>query len=367
MGNLVAGVLGNEGNTLLDVLLEVTQASLDELLLNGVNGANGMDLLDTIGAELDLAAEEVNTLVLVERGLDEGGLDDTLLALSGAEEGVSHAGTGHGHGEGGRASTVLGLDDLVTTELHTLDELSVGGELGVGALGEERDDGDTGVATNDGDVLVLGVGILELGDEAAGADNVEGGDTEELLGVVDTGLLEDLGADGDGRVDGVGDDEEVSVGGVLGSGLGEIADDGGVGVEEIVTGHAGLAGDTSGDEDNLGVLQGTGEALGGSVIALDGGLGVDVGDIGTDTGGATDVVEGQLSDAGVELEEEGEGLADTAGGTEDGDLGKVARRSGESASLDLGGGEHPGGCLCGVEVELEDGSIGKREEAEDKK
>lgn len=41
------------------------------------------------------------------------------------------------------------------------------------------------------------------------------------------------------------------------------------------------------------------------------------------TGGATDVVEGQLSDAGVELEEEGEGLADTAGGTEDGDLGKL--------------------------------------------
>ena len=31
----------------------------------------------------------------------------------------------------------------------------------------------------------------------------------------------------------VGDDEDVGLGGVLGSGLGEVADDGGVGVEKV--------------------------------------------------------------------------------------------------------------------------------------
>lgn len=41
------------------------------------------------------------------------------------------------------------------------------------------------------------------------------------------------------------------------------------------------------------------------------------------TGSATDVVESELSDTGVELEEEGERLADTAGSTEDGDLGEL--------------------------------------------
>jgi hypothetical protein len=41
------------------------------------------------------------------------------------------------------------------------------------------------VTTNDSDVLGGGVGVLDLGDEARGTDNIESGDTEEALGVVD--------------------------------------------------------------------------------------------------------------------------------------------------------------------------------------
>lgn len=280
---LFGRVGGDERDTLLDVLLEVTQASLDELLLGGVDLADLVDLLNTLGAELDAGAEELNTLVLVERRLDKGGLNNTLLALDGAEDRVGHAGTGHGHGESGRASAVLGLDNLVTTKLDTLEELSIGRKVGVVALGEEGNNGDTRVTTNNGDLLVLGVSVLDLGDETRSTDDIEGGDTEEGLGVVDALVLVDLGADGDGGVDGVGDDEELGLGGRLSGGVGEVTDDGGVGVEEIVTGHAGLTGNTSGNEDNLGVLEGIGEAGSGRLIALDGGLGVDVGDISSNT------------------------------------------------------------------------------------
>lgn len=280
---LFAGVGADERDTLLNVLLEIAEAGLEELLLDGIELADGQDLLNTVGAELNLGGEEVNALVLVEGRLDKSRLNNALLAVSGAEERVGHAGTSHGHGESGRAGTILGLDDLVTTELDTLDKLSVGAQVGVRALGEERDDSDTGVATNDGNVLVLGVSALDLGDEAGSANDVEGGDTEELLGVVDALGLEDLLADGDGGVDGVGDDEDLGLGGRLGNGLGEVTDDGGISVEEVVTGHAGLAGDTGGDEDDVRALEGGGETLGGGLVALDGGLGVDVGDIGSDT------------------------------------------------------------------------------------
>ena len=165
--------------------------------------ANLLDLLGTVGAELNLGSEEVDTLVLEVGALNEGGLDHSLLTLGGAEEGFGEASTGHGHGESGGTSTVLGLDDLVTTELDALDELIAGSAInaGVVGLGEERDDGDTRVTTDDGDVLVGGVGLLDLRDEARGTDNVKGGDTEETLGVVDTLGLVDLGDDGDGRVD----------------------------------------------------------------------------------------------------------------------------------------------------------------------
>lgn len=86
---------------------------------------------------------------------------------------------------------------------------------------------------------VLGAG--DLGDEGLGADDVEGGDTEEALGVEDTLGLKDLGGDGDGGVDGVGDDEDEGLGGDIGDDLDEALDDTGVDVEEIITGHSWLA------------------------------------------------------------------------------------------------------------------------------
>jgi hypothetical protein len=54
-----------------------------------------------------------------------------------------------------------------------------------------------------------------------------------------------------------------------------------------------------------------------------GALGVDVTDISGNAGGATDIEERELSDARVELEEEGQRLADSATGTKDGNLGKL--------------------------------------------
>lgn len=51
---------------------------------------------------------------------------------------------------------------------------------------------------------------------------------DALLGVKDALLLEDLGKDGDGRVDGVGDDQNEGLGSGLGDGLSESGADTGV-------------------------------------------------------------------------------------------------------------------------------------------
>jgi hypothetical protein len=163
-----------------------------------------------------------------------------------------------------------------------------------------------------------------------------------LLGVVGASLLEDLGGDRDGRVDRVRDDEDGGLGAVVGDALGEVADDRGVGVEEVVARHAGLAGDAGRDDDNLGTGQGTLEVLLGEALDLgpfqrrrmrrakqraletrwpsegegdgqtyDGGR-VNVAEVGADTGRATDVVEPEVGHVLVELEEEREGLADAS-------------------------------------------------------
>lgn len=82
---------------------------------------------------------------------------------------------------------------------------------------------------------------------------------------------------------GVGDDQDVGLGGGLSGSLGKVTDDGGVGVEEVITGHTGLAGNTSGDKDDLGALEAVTEAGSIGVVASDGAVGVDVAEISSDT------------------------------------------------------------------------------------
>ena len=218
-------------------------------------------------------------------------------------------GTSKGHGEGSGSSAVLGLDDLVTSELDALGEgLEVGlSEASVLDLGEEGENGGSGVSSDDGDVDVLNGPVLVLGDKGVGTSDVEGGDTKELLGVVGVVLLQDLAEDGDGGVDRVGDDRKEGVRAVLGAGLGNGGDDGSVGVEEIVTGHSGLAGDSGGDDDGGAALESGGNVLLG--VALDASRRVDVGQVSGDSGDVDDVVESEVSDEGVDLQEEGQGLS----------------------------------------------------------
>ena len=75
-------------------------------------------------------------------------------------------------------------------------------------------------------------------------------------------------------------------------------------------------GKAGGDHDDVGVLEGSLEAVvGGEVAGGDGGGG-DVGEILSNTGGVDDIVQGELVDEGARLEEQRQGLADSAGGTE---------------------------------------------------
>lgn len=101
----------------------------------------------------------------------------------------------------------------------------------VSGLRKKWNDCRARVSADDCDVLVGWVGLLELGDESGSPDNVKSGNTKETLWIVDTLGLEDLGSDWDGRVDWIGNDEDVGLWGVLSSSLGEVADDGSIGVE----------------------------------------------------------------------------------------------------------------------------------------
>lgn len=270
-------------------LLQVSQAGIQQLLLLASDLSNIHDLLNTIWSKLDFAGEEVDALVLVQWAVNEGWLNNTTLGL-GLQQALSEAGTSHGHGQSGGSGTILSLDNLITTELNTLKEVGLTDEVWVGGLREERNDGNTAVSTDNDDVLVSWVGLLDLGDESAGTDNIEGGNTEQALGVVDTGSLEDLSDDWDGAVDWVGNDEDVGIWGGLCSSLSKVADDGCVGVEQVIAGHAWLSGHTGWNENNLGTLESSIKSTGCWVVSGDLAGSVDVGDISSNTCRALDLV-----------------------------------------------------------------------------
>ena len=71
---------------------------------------------------------------------------------------------------------------------------------------------------------------------------------------------------------GVGDDADHGLGTMLSAAFGQVAHDGGVGVKEIITSHAGLAGYASGDHDHIASLQ-TVAQLTGTLVTGDGGGG----------------------------------------------------------------------------------------------
>jgi hypothetical protein len=189
-------------NALFNVLGKVDDGSVNQFLLVRGNISDGVNLFYTIRAKLDARREELAALILVQRAVHKRGFNDTPFALGSFEKRFRHASTRHGHGECGRAGTGLGLNNLVTTKLHTADKLLERVSLEVEAgLREEWNNGDARMAANDCDILLGRVGTLDLGDEAGGADDVEGGDAKNALGIVDALALEDFGGDGHGRVD----------------------------------------------------------------------------------------------------------------------------------------------------------------------
>src|ERR1700731_2758908 len=74
-------------------------------------------------AKLDIAGEEVDALVLVQRAFYERRRDHPSLAVQAPQYGVRESGASVGHAERGASRTVLGFDDLVSAKLDPFDEL----------------------------------------------------------------------------------------------------------------------------------------------------------------------------------------------------------------------------------------------------
>jgi len=114
--------------------------------------------------------------------------------------------------------------------VHELVVNLTGDTLAVRRLGENGDNSGTTVATDDAHNSVIGGNTSDRSQEACSTDNVKGGDTKDVTGVENTSLFEGTSNDGDGGVDGVGDDKDVSIWSNTGDSRSKVADNGSVGL-----------------------------------------------------------------------------------------------------------------------------------------
>ena len=188
--------------TLVDILLQIPQRDIQQLLLKRRNLPNLVHLLHTILAQRDLARKVIYSAVLVQRTVYKRWLHHPLGPVLGLEQTLREPRARHRHRQGRGPGAVFGFDDLVTPELHAVDEIvEIFAFERVTRLRQQRDNGRARVTADYGDVLVSRVGGFVLRDEPGGSDDVEGGDAEEFGRLVDGAGFEDFGADGDGRVD----------------------------------------------------------------------------------------------------------------------------------------------------------------------
>merc|ERR1712079_914357 len=333
-------ILRHKFFSLLNASDQLRNSRCQKALLKFSQCSKSKVLLNTIGSQNKWGGKVFR---LCDVTLHVGALGDALDTLHSLDQTVGEPGSSIGHGEGGGVSAVLGLHHLGAGILDAhgqgLEGVGVEGDGG-GALGDQWHDGGASVASNNGAVHLLRVDSLESSNELVGADNVEGGNTKDLLGVVDTSLLVHLRGDGHSRVDRVGDDADHGVGAHLGRSGGKGGDDGGVGVEEIVPGHARLPWHTGRDHNDLSADKG-GFKLVGSHETSNTSRSLDVGEVGSNTRGGNDVVEGQLGHSWVQLEQHRQRLTNASSSSHDSHADIVGGGGGEGAGSRLGEpGEH---------------------------
>lgn len=295
-----------------DGLVNVSLLSSSDVLGDG-NGS-----LNSLTAELALGGEELATEDVL---LNVSGLDDSLLTVQTLEDRSGEGGSSVSHGQSSRTSTLLSGDDLITSELDSLGDgghVQLG-DLVIGQLAQQGNDGGSGVSTNHGDVAVSRAHAEGLSDELASTDGIELSDSHNLARIVDAHLLEGLREDRDGGVHGVANDQDASLRASSGASLSQVHGNTSVGVEQIVSGHTGLSGDSGGDDDDIRAIEDLQEVVL-TVVSLDLAVSVNVGKIHSNTGGAHNIVEGEARNQGVHSHQQRHGLTNTSSSSEDGDL-----------------------------------------------
>ncbi|KAF1762769.1 hypothetical protein GCK72_011032 [Caenorhabditis remanei] len=166
----------NKGDSLGDILVEFWNGGIDKLLLECRNFSNSENLLNSIWSQFDWGREIFDSLNSIRSDVCALNI---LLSLDSTNEGIRETSSSQSHRKSGRSGSSLCVDDFSSS---VLDSWCQFGDLflrefgGWGDLGEEWDDGDSCMSSDDWDDGLGGVVSLETKKYAIG--------TVELTGLV---------------------------------------------------------------------------------------------------------------------------------------------------------------------------------------
>mmetsp|Transcript_46391 Transcript_46391/g.93626 ORF Transcript_46391/g.93626 Transcript_46391/m.93626 type:complete len:371 (+) Transcript_46391:111-1223(+) len=325
----------------VDLLLELLRGLREPPLLVVRHAAEGVHLLDAVGAEGGVQREEGQ----LGDGGDHVGVLGSPLACQAGEHRLPEARAGVGHGQRRAALAVLRLHHLGARVLHPLVEcleLSHGDLRGHGVLREERQDRRARVAADDGHVDLAQGCTCDLVHELVRPDSVQGRHAADLAGVEALSSVE-LGHGGHDGVHRVDDQSDDGVGAVAGASLHYVLGDADVDVQQVCAVHSRLPGHPRWHQDQVAAAEALAQVVHRLLrvrvehVGLHLALPLDVREVCGNAFGRhrrqREVVDRELRDVVVHGHEHGERLADAAGAPADADLEVAGRHRGAKRRL----------------------------------
>lgn len=151
------------------------------------------------------------------------------------------------------------------------------------------------------------------------SNNIEGSYSKQSLRIVNIVMLKHFRGNRHGRIHGVGDDTNHCLRASLGGRVHQIRNNARVGVEKVITSHAGLARYSSGDDDHGASLEAIVERL---FTVMTGYLGFrfDMTKIGSNAFHVSNIIERKVRNGGQILQKKRKWLTDSAASTKNCDF-----------------------------------------------
>ena len=182
------------------------------------------------------------------------------------------------------------------------------------------------MSTDHRNVAIARAHTKSLANEFASTYRIQFSNSHNLTRIMNSHLLESLRENRNCRVHRVANHQNTSLRAGSGASLGEIHSNSSISVEQIITSHTRLSGDSSRDDHNIRTVQNL-QKIVLTIVSLHLARSINMGQIHSHTRSTNNIVQREARNQGIHGHQKRHGLADTTSGTQNRNLSTLHNHS----------------------------------------